>query len=931
VVNFQSAKNKKAEICNLIDSTDADVIIGTETWMRPEVNSAEIFPENYKIYRKDRKDGYGGVLIAVKDDIVSEEITVGGDTEVVFTKLTLEGNKTQIVVGALYRPPSSDMSYMESLCEAIKSTTNSHRRAITWLGGDLNLPDINWKTEAVTGNRNLSSINNKFLETIHDCNLIQTVDFPTRSDATLDIFLTNRPTLINKGEPLPGISDHEVVFIDSSLKARRNRPPKRKVHIWKRADTPGLIAGVEDLNIKFHSKFSHSSDIESMWRFISQQLLNLMEKKIPSKLTSSRIQQPWITGDLRRLTRRKRKAFIKARQSQDIKDLERYKKLKKETRKACREAYSNYMKNIVSEDQISNPKKFWGFIKGKRCDNMGVAPLRNSDGITYSDKDMRANILNSQFSSVFNQNENPDTIKDKGPSPYNTMPSINITNTGVYKLLQRLNINKATGPDKISTRLLKTVALQISPTLTTFFQASINQGKIPEEWKTANVVPIYKKGDRSSAANYRPVSLTSVCCKTLEHIICSSIMKHLEQNNILTDAQHGFRKHRSCETQLILTINDLAKNIDDNIQTDVILLDFSKAFDKVPHQRLLHKTRHYGINTDTHNWIRDFLSGRKQKVIVEGATSSSAPVLSGVPQGSVLGPLLFLMYINDLPEYIRSSSVRLFADDCVVYRKIENDRDAQLLQEDLDRLQTWEQHWQMEFHPQKCQLLRVTNKRNIVNANYNIHGHTLENVETAKYLGVSMDKSLTWNQHIADTARKANGVKAFLQRNMNQCPRKTKASCYEHLVRPILEYANTIWDPWTKNNIDKIEAVQRRSARFVLNNYSRHSSVTSMLEELKWPTLEERRARQKVIMMYRIVHHQVAIDPSNFLQLVTTRNRGHSSKFLVPHARTHVLKYSFFPRAIRLWNSLPARIIDCQSLDCFKTAINKTGLISTVS
>ena len=358
---------------------------------------------------------------------------------------------------------------------------------------------------------------------------------------TLDIFLTNRPALINRNEPLPGISDHEIVYVDSGLNARRNKPPRRKVYIWKRADIPKLISGTEELNIDFHSRFGLNSNIEEMWKFISDHLLRLMEENVPSKLTSSRIQQPWITGDLRRLTRRKRKAFIKARRTQEQRDLDRYKKLKKETRKACKEAYSTYMKNIVGEDQISNPKKFWSFIKSKRCDNMGVAPLRNTDGATYSDKETRANILNRQFSSVFNQNEDINSIKDKGPSPYETMPDITITNPGVQKLLKNLNVHKATGPDNISTRLLKTVATQISPTLTTFFQVSINQGKLPQEWKAANVVPIFKKGDRSAASNYRPVSLTSVCCKTIEHIISSSIMKHLEQKSILTDAQHGFR------------------------------------------------------------------------------------------------------------------------------------------------------------------------------------------------------------------------------------------------------------------------------------------------------------------------------------------------------------------------------------------------------
>ena len=281
----------------------------------------------------------------------------------------------------------------------------------------------------------------------------------------------------------------------------------------------------------------------------------------------------------------------------------------------------------------------------------------------------------------------------------------------MLKLLQALNISKAAGPDGIRPRVLKELSSELAPIFTLLFQASLHQQSIPDILKHANVTPIYKKGDKTNPSNYCPVSLTCISCKLLEHIICSSLMQHLTKHNILYPLQHGFCDKRSCESKLLEFVNDIAFNMQKGHQNDVVVMDFAKAFDKVAHNRLLYKLSSYGVKGNTLGWIGSFLSGRSQKVVLEGKSSSSAPVLSGVPQGSVLGPVLFLIYINDLPEYISNSTVRLFADDTLLYLTIHNSSDCTKLQDDLNNLQKWESDWQMSFHPEKCEVIHKTTKK----------------------------------------------------------------------------------------------------------------------------------------------------------------------------------------------------------------------------
>ena len=355
-------------------------------------------------------------------------------------------------------------------------------------------------------------------------------------------------------------------------------------------------------------------------------------------------------------------------------------------------------------------KKFWSYIKSKRNEQSGVPSLEKRNKL-FTDNLAKANILNEQFSSVFTiDNSEVESVPSLDGPSYPGISPIQIDCDGISHLLQEQNPHKTSGPDSISARFLKETSVNIAPALALIFNASLTQGKLPLDWKSAFITPIFKKGSRTDPSNYHPISLTCICCKIFEHIFSLSITKHLNTFNIICKEQHGFRKHHSCETQLLEAVNDLTSNLNANIQTDLLLLDFSKAFDTVSHKRLLSKLSHYGINGQIFSWIKDFLLDRKQQVILGNVHSSSCSVLSGVSQGSVLGPLLFIIYINDLPISI-SSKIRLYADDVIIYRAILSSEDASILQEDLNKLVSWAATWLMSLNLNKCEHLVITSKK----------------------------------------------------------------------------------------------------------------------------------------------------------------------------------------------------------------------------
>ena len=447
----------------------------------------------------------------------------------------------------------------------------------------------------------------------------------------------------------------------------------------------------------------------------------------------------------------------------------------------------------------------------------------------------------------------------------------------------------------------------------------MNENIVPEDWRCANVTPIYKrKGKRSDSCNYRPVSLTSQICKIMEAIIRDAIVDHLTAHKLLRDTQHGFRSGHSCLTNLLSFLEEITSYVDDGFPVDVLYLDFSKAFDKVPHCRLIEKMKAHGIEGNVVSWVESWLTGRKQRVVVNGSPSEWSDVVSGVPQGSVLGPTLFIIYINDIDEGIASSILK-FADDTKVFRKCGTVEEAFTLQEDLSTLYQWSSDWQMLFNADKCHCLHIGSKN--PHYDYFLGEERIETSTQEKDLGVIIHQSLSNSVHVANAVKKANQALAMINKTVINKDKFTMTKLYKTLVRPHLEYCVQAWRPHLQGDINKIESVQRRATRMVkgLNKVE----YTERLKRLNLTTLECRRLRGDLIETYKILNGKEELDPDKFFKLAESNTRGHELKLYKSRPRLDIRKYAYSQRTINYWNDLPKEIVRAESVNMFKNGVDK--------
>ena len=396
------------------------------------------------------------------------------------------------------------------------------------------------------------------------------------------------------------------------------------------------------------------------------------------------------------------------------------------------------------------------------------------------------------------------------------------------------------------------------------------------------------------------------------------MVEHLMSHDLFSDSQHGFVPGRSCVTQLLHTLEEWTTWLDQGEKVDVVYLDFQKAFDSVPHQRLLSKLDAYKIQGNFKTWIADFLHGRTQRVVVNNARSQWCNVKSGVPQGSVLGPTLFVLYINDLPEVL-DSTVRIYADDTKAFSCVSTPDQRKLLQADLCSLTDWSSKWQLQFNARKCCVLHLGSGD--CQERYTIGSSALSTVEETKDLGVLVDDKLKFHSHVSYAINKANRVLISIRRAFQCHDTSTIPKLFKGLVRPLLEYGNVIWSPRYISDAKAVERVQKRATKMI--STMKHLPYIERLKCLNLPSLEYRRRRGDMIQVYKIIYEHDRLNPDHFFQLADTPTRGHSLKLSKPRCRTNVRKNTFSHRVIDDWNSLPEVVVQAPTIDAFKTRLDR--------
>jgi len=895
--------------------------------------------ENYKFIEEnmEKKDSTRGIAIYVRESIVfakqdkTKIMEERAPHEMLSIEIELREGKN-LRLTSIYRSPNSGNINNANIDEFFKICGRAKRQHEI-IVGDFNRKNIDWSTETSTAQNDMP-----FLEATRDSFLIQHVNKPTRArssdqPALLDLFFTTNEDDIETLEvdtPI-GKSDHAVVKV--AYRVKPVSQADRYVMDFKKADFNKMR---QRLSIDWEEYFKSCGDnIDEIWKKFVTLFREAENECIPRravKVGQKKYQYPFDRKTLR-IRKKKYRLWKKYVTSNDSKTYQEYCRCRNQLRRMTRKCIKDHEKRIAGNAK-KNSKVFWAYVNSKTKLKAHIPDLYAKENakleIKANSNEDKANMLGEFFASVFTKEPEWSWVLDETKySDISERCCVHFNKDEVAVRLKKMNPNKSPGPDGLYPRVFKEIADVLVDPLHYIFRTSIKTGKLPTEWKTASITAIYKnKGSKNYVGNYRPISLTSIVCKMLESIIRDNILEYLKKNEILSDKQFGFLKGRSTVLQLLKVVDRWTEIIEEGGVVDVVYCDFQKAFDTVPHRRLLIVLKHYGIIDPVLSWIADFLRNRKQTVFVHGCPSQEFDVTSGVPQGSVLGPLLFICYINLMIEQAKEADMFLYADDLKLFKQINNEEDTLELQKNIDQLYDWTCYSLLKFHPGKCEAMRVKSQRKSGEqvGTYDIDGVKVRGVSKVDDLGVTCDENLTFEDHICKKVKKANALMGVIRRTFNHLDKEVFKQLFVSIVRPHLEYGAPIWNPHHKHLITLVENVQRRATKQIPG--MRNLSYKERLKLLLLPTLEYRRYRGDMIEAFKMAHGLYDEKVTTGFLFAEQQSqpyylRGHPYIIRKEKCLRDVRKYAFRCRITNQWNHLPDHVVCAPTLNSFKNRLDK--------
>ena len=846
--NIQSVTNKivliGAELSNF------SVICLTETWLNDHTANDSISLDGYKLYHRDRGgDNHGGICVYTKDNVFScrrNDLELP-NIECIWIEITVHHRK--ILLRTFYRPPNSPAQTLSSIEDSIGLAFDSNINDV-FITGDFNLD-----TRKTTSYQKISTICQQFSVTQM---IVEPTHFTGHFSSIIDlIFASNKNSILLSGVGEPFLDQNvryhcPVYFV---LNFHKNVAPAfyRHIMLFDRGDYQSLSRDIRETDWESLK----SNDIDIYASNITKRISELTDKHIPNKKVKIRQSDPsWLTNEAKKLIRKRKRLFKKfKRTKKNIIDYDNYKHFRNKTTTEIRKLKQQETDKLAAKlcNNDIGPRDWWKTLKQfiKPSQSSSVPPLYKDD-IIYTEEDDKATLMNNFFVAQTELDETQATFPPDITLPEHSLKFLSTSPFEVETMLKSLQLGKATGPDAINNRVLKELAKPLSFPLSDLFNFSLTSGKVPLIWKEANVTPIFKKDDPSVVSNYRPISLLSTVGKDLEKIVHKHLFNFIRDNNILTTLQSGFVPGDSTVNQLVDIYNTFCHSLDQGKEVRAVFCDISKAYDRVWHRGLLYKLESAGISGSLLLWFKDYLNDRKQRVVLPGSASSWAFIKAGVPQGSILGPLLFLIYINDIVDDIHSC-IRLFADDTSLYIIVDNPISAaDELNADLAKIHAWAVRWLVSFNPSKSESMILSRKHNKpFHPPLSMNQNLINNVNSHKHLGLTFSQDCSWHDHLELVKTKAWLRINIMRRLKFQLDRKSLQTIYISFIRPLLEYADVVWDNCTQQEANELEKNQNEAARIV-TGATKLASIQSLLSDTGWESLTSRREKHKLVLFYKM-------------------------------------------------------------------------------